>query len=82
MPTDNLFTPEIIGVIIGILVPFGTAVFALGVQHNKISTLQSDVKELKTRVYDLSLKFETDLLARKAQEERRRIKKTGEESRQ
>jgi hypothetical protein len=44
MPTDNIFTPGVIGVIIGILVPFGTAIFALGVQHNKISTLQSNVK--------------------------------------
>jgi outer membrane murein-binding lipoprotein Lpp len=84
---ENFFTLTNIGIIVGILAPFGAAVFGLGIQHNKINTLQSEVKELKKRLDDISIKFEADLLARKAQEERRRIKKRigeqeGEESKQ
>ena len=52
MPIDNFFTLESIGFIVTLLVPFGTAVFALGVQHNKINTLRSNVDKLEGRLYD------------------------------
>jgi hypothetical protein len=80
MPTDNIFTPKIIGLIITILVPVGTALYALGVLQNRIKTLETDVKDLKIRLYDLSLEFKVDLYARRAQEERKGISKVGEES--
>ena len=68
MPTDNLFTPEVIGGHYSqSLVPFGTAVFALEYYIIQIKTLETDVRDLKARLYDLSTKFEADLLARKAQ---------------
>jgi outer membrane murein-binding lipoprotein Lpp len=60
------FTPE---VVLAILVPFGGALFAIGVLHNKLGTLKDDVKTLKEEVKALSIRFEVHKLSVEAWQE-------------
>jgi hypothetical protein len=44
---SNALTPEILTLFLVILVPFGGALFWLGVVHNKLNSLKDDVKDLQ-----------------------------------
>jgi hypothetical protein len=61
---DSL-TPEIIGIILAIVVPFGGAMFWLGMLTHKLNSLEDNVKKLQGHVEEISIKFNADLLARR-----------------
>lgn len=65
MPLEDFLTVEFLGFIVAILVPFGIAMYRLGVLDTKIKSLDCDVKELQKDVKEISIKFGAHLLATK-----------------
>jgi len=59
MALAESLTPEIIGLILAILVPFGIAIYFIAVTGTKLNDMIEDVKELqkdvKNYLYELSL---------------------------
>jgi hypothetical protein len=64
MPLFSSLTTEDATLLLAIFTPLAAALFWLGVTHNKLSTLKTDVKDLTKKVNDVTIKLEAYLLAR------------------
>jgi hypothetical protein len=72
MEITDFATPEIIGLLLAIVVPFGGAMIWLGTLRQRLKTLEANTGKMQDELRQLLIKFEADLLARRVEEERRK----------
>jgi hypothetical protein len=65
MPLEDFLTLEFLGFLVAILVPFGIAMYRLGVLDTKVQSLVKDVEKLQNEVRETSIKLGAYTLARK-----------------